>query len=217
MTAPWKNPTALLCQEQCPLQPTCSNSLSAGGQAAAVVGQEAIVRFRPTDEELIFYLRLKHAGREVPIDFFKEFDVYQAYPETSRDVCGVVNGFWYAFSPRGRRVQPARSVIVAGGEQVGYWKSNTKLNPVRSADGALIGTVRSLTFHLGRQPNGTQTPWKMEYYTIPENQHAPDGSAMRLNDWVVCKLFYRERVIAIGKDEGQLGEAAKNDSGVEGR
>ena len=39
------------------------------------------VRFRPTDEDLIFFLRLKHAGREIPVGFFKDFDVYQASPE----------------------------------------------------------------------------------------------------------------------------------------
>nr|CAB3492744.1 unnamed protein product [Digitaria exilis] len=229
--APCTNPMALVCQEQWPLQPTYGNGLNAGAQDAAVIGQEVMlhyadtsaegVRFQPTDEELIFYLRLKHAGREMPVDFFKEFDVYGAYPEKSRDVCGVVNGFWYAFSPRDRKykngARPARSVFEADGRQLGYWKSNTKLAPVRRrADGVQIGTVASLTFHLGRQPHGAQTPWKMKEYAIPENQHAPDGSAMRLNDWVVCKLFYRERVIAAGQEEGQLGEAAENDSGAGG-
>ncbi|KAF8748267.1 hypothetical protein HU200_013012 [Digitaria exilis] len=218
---PCTNPMALVCQEQWPLQPTFSNSLN------AVIGQEVMlhyadtsaegVRFQPTDEELIFYLRLKHAGMEMPVDFFKEFDVYGAYPEKSRDVCGVVNGFWYAFSPRDRKykngARPARSVVDSDGRQLGYWKSNTKLAPVRRrADGVQIGTVESLTFHLGRQPHGAQTPWKMKEYAIPENQHAPDGSAMRLNDWVVCKLFYRERAVAAGQEEGQLGEAAENDS-----
>ncbi|CAL4945053.1 unnamed protein product [Urochloa decumbens] len=246
------NLMALLCQDdiqeqwQLQVQPTCSNSLIEGDQhqAAAVVRwqQEVMVvpygpyadtsvagvRFQPTDQELIYYLRLKHAGREMPVEFFKEFDVYQATPATSRAVCGEVDGFWYAFSPRFRKYKngerPARSVLEApGGRQVGYWKSNTKVIPVLAGgnkDGALIGNVTSLTFHLGRQPKGTQTPWKMKEYAIPENQHAPDGSAMRLNDWVVCKLFYKERVIKNGvvEEEDQLGEAAsdENDGRAEG-
>ncbi|KAF8717977.1 hypothetical protein HU200_025443 [Digitaria exilis] len=228
-TAQCTNPMPLVYQEQWQLQPTYNNNtLSTGAQAIAVVEQEAMppyadtsaegVRFQPTDEELIFYLRLKYAGREMPVDFFKEFDVYQAYPEKSRDVCGVVNGCWYAFSPRDRKYKnghrPKRSVVEAGGQQLGYWKSNTKLTSVCSrADGSEIGTVASLTFHLGNQPHGTQTPWKMREYAIPKNQHAPDGSAMRLNDWVLCKLFYKERVIATRKRGSQLGEAAENDSG----
>ncbi|CAL4919722.1 unnamed protein product [Urochloa decumbens] len=246
------NLMALLCQDdiqeqwQLQVEPTCSNSLIERDQhqAAAAVRcwqQEVIVpygpyadtsvagvRFQPTDHELIYYLRLKHAGREMPVEFFKEFDVYQATPATSRAVCGEVDGFWYAFSPRFRKYKngerPARSVLEApGGRQVGYWKSNTKVVPVLAGgnkDGALIGNVTSLTFHLGRQPKGTQTPWKMKEYAIPENQHAPDGSAMRLNDWVVCKLFYKERVIKNGVvvEEDQLGEAAsdENDGWAEG-
>uniref|UniRef100_K4AKM0 NAC domain-containing protein n=2 Tax=Setaria italica TaxID=4555 RepID=K4AKM0_SETIT len=223
------NPMALLCdQEQWQLQPSCSNILSAGDQAAAAGPYAdtsvAGVRFQPTDEELIFYLRLKHAGHKMPVDFFKDFDVYHEHPETSRAACGVVNGCWYAFSPRNRKYKnggrPARSVFDASGVQVGYWKSNTKLAPVLAggkADGALVGEVTSLTFHLGQQPKGTQTPWKMKEYAIPQNQHAPDGSAMRLNDWVVCKLFYKERVIKnAAAEEDQLSEAGENDVWAEG-
>ncbi|CAN6286413.1 unnamed protein product [Urochloa humidicola] len=242
------DPCMLLCQDdiqeqwQLQLQPTCSNSLNAGDQAAAgaVVWKQEVmvpygpyadtsvagVRFQPTDRELILYLRLKHAGREMPVGFFKEFDVYQATPATSRAVCGEVDGFWYAFSPRFRKYKngerPARSVLeAAGGRQVGYWKSNTKATYVHDGgnkDGALIGNVTSLTFHLGRQPKGTQTPWKMKEYAIPENQHAPDGSAMRLNDWVVCKLFYKERVIKNSAEEQiQSGEASPSSAVNDGR
>ncbi|CAN6308776.1 unnamed protein product [Urochloa humidicola] len=240
------NLMALLCQDDIQeqwqqLQPTCSNSLTAGDQTAAVTWQQEVmvpygpyadtsvsgVRFQPTDQELIFYLRLKHAGREMPVEFFKEFDVYQATPATSRAVCGEVDGFWYAFSPRLRKYKngerPARGVVeAAGGGQVGYWKSNTKVAHVHAGankDDALIGNVTSLTFHLGRQPKGTQTPWKMKEYAIPENQHAPDGSAMKLNDWVVCKLFYKEPVIKNGvqkKDQRCSARVIKNDAPAEG-
>ncbi|OEL13638.1 hypothetical protein BAE44_0025343, partial [Dichanthelium oligosanthes] len=94
--APYTNSMALLCQEQWQLQSACSNSLGAGDQATAVVGQEVMmgpyadtspsgVRFKPTDEELIFYLRLKHAGvQKMPVDFFKEVDVYHVHPETTK-------------------------------------------------------------------------------------------------------------------------------------
>ena len=82
----------------------------------------------------------------------------------------------------------------------------------------------------------------MKEYAIPDNEHAPDGSAMRvtahffffalisciytddnlhwhwlrfpfslqLNDWVVCKLFYKERVISARKKKNQSGEDGKN-------
>ncbi|CAN6303048.1 unnamed protein product [Urochloa humidicola] len=215
---------ALLCQDDIQEQWQQEVVVPYGPYADTSV---AGVRFQPTDQELIFYLRLKHAGREMPVQFFKEFDVYQATPATSRAVCGEVDGFWYAFSPRFRKYKngkrPQRSVVkAAGGSQVGYWKSNTKVSHVHAGankDGALIGDVTSLTFHLGRQPKGTQTPWKMKEYAIPENQHAPDGSAMRLNDWVVCKLFYKEPVVKNGVQEKVQRCSArviKNDVPAEG-
>lgn len=97
-----------------------------------------------------------------------------------------VDGCWYAFSPRDRKYKngkrPARSVFAAnGGEQVGFWKSNIKLRKIRDGgtdNGAVVGMMTTLTFQLGHQPIGTQTPWKMEEYAMPENQHQPDGSAM---------------------------------------
>lgn len=39
-------------------------------------------RFHPTGWELIFYLQRKYARQQLPVDFIKEFDVYQAHPET---------------------------------------------------------------------------------------------------------------------------------------
>ena len=104
--------------------------------------------------------------------------------------CGVVDddGCWYAFSPRDRKyrngARPKRSVVEEGGRQLGYWKSNTKLAYVLTSgkgEGAVVtGNVTSLTFHVGHQPDGAQTPWKMKEYAIPDNEHAPDGSAMRV-------------------------------------
>jgi hypothetical protein len=110
---------------------------------------------------------------------------------TFAGACGESqDGCWYAFSPRDRKYRngkrPARSVFAeGGGEQVGFWKSNSRLGDVHaggSKDGAVIGRMTSLTFQLGRQPRGKQTGWKMKEYTIPENQHQPDGSAMLVSN-----------------------------------
>ena len=38
------------------------------------------VRFHPTDQQLIGFLRMKYAGQQMPVKFFKDFDVYQAHP-----------------------------------------------------------------------------------------------------------------------------------------
>lgn len=41
--------------------------------------------------------------------------------------------------------------------------------------------------------------------------------SLQLNDWVVCKLFYKERVIKnAAAEEDQLSEAGENDVWAEG-
>lgn len=173
-------------QQQAAIAPPPEPTMATGPPSYADTSAVG-VRFHPSDQQLIDYLRMKYAGQEMPVKLFKEFDVYQAHPMAIKGACGESqDGCWYAFSPRDRRYRngrrPARSVFAeGGGEQVGFWKSNSKLGEVRaggSKDGAVIGRMTSLTFHVGRQPKGTQTGWKMKEYTIPENQHQPDGSAM---------------------------------------
>ncbi|XP_066384541.1 NAC domain-containing protein 62-like [Miscanthus floridulus] len=142
------------------------------------------VRFHPTDQQLIGFLRMKNAGQQMPVKFFKDFDVYQAHPMAIKGACGESqDGCWYAFSPRDRKYRNgkrlARSVFAeGGGQQVGFWKSNSKLGEVcagGSKDGAVIGRMTSLTFQIGRQPRGRQTGWKMK------------------DSMTGCKLFYKER------------------------
>ncbi|CAN6198670.1 unnamed protein product, partial [Urochloa humidicola] len=72
---------------------------------------------------------------------FKEFEVYQATRATSRAVCGEVDGFWYAFSPRFRKYkngdQPARSVVEASARPLGCRRRcATSLLPQSTAAGA---------------------------------------------------------------------------------
>ncbi|KAJ1293028.1 hypothetical protein BS78_01G036600 [Paspalum vaginatum] len=216
------NPAALLHQQghhQGELQSASGSNSGPGGagdqQAAATASSSvpyamdtsaAGIRFSPRGEDLIFYLRKKYAGEKMPVDFFKEFNVYDAHPEAIKAACGEsVDGCWYAFSSRKRKYKnghrPARSVFGAGGEQVGFWKSNTKLKDVHPGDrdhGPVVGKVTALTFMLGRQ-RGTgadkpkHTSWKMREYSMLETEHQPDGSAMLLNEWVVCQLFYKEK------------------------
>ncbi|KAL6894323.1 hypothetical protein ACP4OV_008421 [Aristida adscensionis] len=171
------------------------------------------VRFRPTDQEIIVFLRMKYLGRRIPVDFIKSFNVYQAHPETVQDTCGgSVDGCWYVFSSRNRRypngVRPARTV-----GDVGFWKSNTKEAEVRGGRGEVMGKVTALTFELGHQPDGMQTAWKMKEYCIPEKQHPCDGERMLLDDWVLCKLFCNghgddQDTIENAEAQGDEGELA---------
>jgi hypothetical protein len=66
---------------------------------------------------------------------------------------------------------------------VGYWKSNTKEVDIK-VNAVEIGRVNSLTFHLGRQPKGTKTSWKLREYSIEEYQLHPDPPSMLVTKYV---------------------------------
>ncbi|PNT73922.1 hypothetical protein BRADI_1g04229v3, partial [Brachypodium distachyon] len=131
------------------------------------------VRFQPTDEEIIGYLRRKYHGRRMPADIVRDFNVFQDHPSTVKENFGdSIDGAWYVFSPRDRRYsrgkRPARSVY-KGDHKIGYWKSNTGEESI-IVRGKVIGSVNNLTFALGQQPHGEPTPWKIREYRIPDFQ-----------------------------------------------
>lgn len=79
-------------QEQLQLQSTSTTSNPLAWEQEASVMEERMepyaeivvpgVRFQPTNDELIGYLRLKYLGRKMPVDFIKDSNVYQMHPET---------------------------------------------------------------------------------------------------------------------------------------
>ncbi|CAM0877226.1 unnamed protein product [Alopecurus aequalis] len=173
------------------------------------------IRFRPSDAEIIAYLSWKYLGRNMPVDFIKDFNVFEDHPSVIKEKLGnSTDGSWYVFSPRYRKYpngfRPNRSV-----GQVGYWKSNTEEAPVR-AKGVEIGKVNSLTFMLGRQPKGDKTTWKLKEYRIEKYQLQPPSTL--LDPWVICKLFNTEDqaddpVQDETDDESEEHVDAANDSG----
>ncbi|KAE8682457.1 NAC domain-containing protein 89 [Hibiscus syriacus] len=83
---------------------------------------------------------------------------------------------WFFFCARGKKY-PNGSQSRRATEQ-GYWKATGKERNVKSGSN-LIGTKRTLVFHIGRAPKGERTEWIMHEYCM-------DG--MSQDSLVVCRL-----------------------------
>ncbi|WOL18032.1 hypothetical protein Cni_G26825 [Canna indica] len=155
-------------------------------------------RFHPTDEELILhYLSNRAASLPCPVSIIAEVDIYKFDPWDLPAKAIFGDREWYFFSPRDRKypngVRPNRS---AGS---GYWKATGTDKPVVTSKGnENIGTKKALVFYKGRPPKGVKSDWIMHEYRLTyersKNTHKPakalrDDSSMRLDDWVLCRIY----------------------------
>ncbi|KAL2511054.1 NAC domain-containing protein 40 [Abeliophyllum distichum] len=135
-------------------------------------------RFSPTDEELIeYYLKKKLMGSIKCVEVIPEVDICRHEP-WDLPAQSVIHSDdeWFFFSPRGRKY-PKGSQSKRATES-GYWKATGKERTVKSGSN-IIGTKRTLVFHMGRAPKGQRTEWIMhEYCTSDKSQDA----------MVVCRL-----------------------------
>lgn len=76
------------------------------------------------------------------------------------------NHEWFFFSPRGRKYPNGSQSKRA--TELGYWKATGKERNVKSGSD-LLGTKRTLVFHLGRAPKGERTEWILHEYCMSGN------------------------------------------------
>ncbi|RAL37623.1 unnamed protein product [Cuscuta campestris] len=154
-------------------------------------------RFHPTDEELImFYLRNQTTSKHCPGSIIPEVDVYKFDPWELPERAEVGENEWYFFTPRDRKypngVRPNRAAVS------GYWKATGTDKAIYSGS-KYVGVKKALVFYQGRPPKGTKTDWIMhEYRLINESKPQPpkqDGRSMRLDDWVLCRIYKKKRMV----------------------
>ncbi|KAM7272526.1 hypothetical protein ACFE04_027189 [Oxalis oulophora] len=135
-------------------------------------------RFSPTDNELIsYYLKKKLEGSEKCVEVISEVDFckYEPWDLPARSIIQSENE-WFFFCSRGRKYPNGSQSKRA--TELGYWKATGKERNVKNAT-MVIGTKRTLVFHVGRAPKGERTGWIMhEYCMIGTSQ----------DSMVVCRL-----------------------------
>ncbi|XVE59622.1 hypothetical protein DITRI_Ditri05aG0060800 [Diplodiscus trichospermus] len=135
-------------------------------------------RFSPTDVELIsYYLKKKLDGYEKCVEVISEIEIcrYEPWDLPAKSIIKSENE-WFFFCARGRKY-PNGSQSRRATEQ-GYWKATGKERNVKSGSN-VIGTKRTLVFHIGRAPKGERTEWIMhEYCMLGKSQ----------DSLVVCRL-----------------------------
>ncbi|OIW09354.1 hypothetical protein TanjilG_01325 [Lupinus angustifolius] len=135
-------------------------------------------RFCPTDEELIsYYLRKKLDGHEDSVQVISEVELcnFEPWDLPAKSFIQSDNE-WFFFSPRGRKYPNGTQSKRA--TEYGYWKATGKERNVKSGSN-VIGTKRTLVFHLGRAPKGERTEWIMHEYCISDKSQ---------ESLVVCRL-----------------------------
>ncbi|KAL4359621.1 hypothetical protein AHAS_Ahas08G0095700 [Arachis hypogaea] len=122
-------------------------------------------RFCPTDEELIsYYLRKKLDGDEDSVQVISKLELCTFEPWDLPGKSFIQSDTeWFFFSPRGRKYPNGSQSKRA--TECGYWKATGKERIVKSGQD-VIGTKRTLVFHLGRAPKGERTEWIMHEYCV---------------------------------------------------
>ncbi|EOY33354.1 NAC domain-containing protein 74, putative isoform 3, partial [Theobroma cacao] len=132
-------------------------------------------RFSPTDVELIsYYLKKKLDGYDKCVEVISEIEICRHEPWDLPVIKS--DNEWFFFCARGRKY-PNGSQSRRATEQ-GYWKATGKERNVKSGSN-VIGTKRTLVFHMGRAPKGERTEWIMHEYCM--NGKSQDSL-------VVCRL-----------------------------
>ncbi|GAB2214844.1 hypothetical protein Drorol1_Dr00019209 [Drosera rotundifolia] len=122
-------------------------------------------RFTPTDEELIqYYLWKKVAGDEKAVEVIAELNITNFEPWDLPDKSIIKSDHeWFFFSSRGKKYPNGSQSRRA--TEVGYWKATGKERAVKIGSD-VIGTKRTLVFHIGRAPKGEWTEWIMHEYCM---------------------------------------------------
>ncbi|XP_057549919.1 NAC domain-containing protein 2-like [Amaranthus tricolor] len=150
-------------------------------------------RFHPTDEELVVhYLCRKCASQSISVPIIAEIDLYKFDPWQLPGMALYGEKEWYFFSPRDRKYPNGSRPNRAAGS--GYWKATGADKPIGKPK--TLGIKKALVFYAGKAPKGVKTNWIMHEYRLANvDRSAGKRTNLRLDDWVLCRIYNKKGVI----------------------
>ncbi|KAL6620272.1 hypothetical protein ACP70R_035411 [Stipagrostis hirtigluma subsp. patula] len=147
-------------------------------------------RFHPTDEELVVhYLCRRCAGLPIAVPIIAEVDLYKHDPWQLPRMALYGEKEWYFFSPRDRKYPNGSRPNRAAG--TGYWKATGADKPVGAPKPVAI--KKALVFYAGKAPKGDKTNWIMHEYRLADvDRSARKKNSLRLDDWVLCRIYNKK-------------------------
>ncbi|OVA09329.1 NAC domain [Macleaya cordata] len=173
-------------------------------------------RFHPTDEELVVhYLCRKISHQCLPVPIIAEVDLYKYDPWTLPDKALFGTKEWYFFTPRDRKYpNGSRPNRAAGG---GYWKATGADKPIKPPGHSThVGIKKALVFYSGKAPKGIKTNWIMHEYRLAEpNGSMKKNGSLRLDNWVLCRLYNKKNIWETTQKEPKLHVIEENVESIE--
>ncbi|XP_022990958.1 NAC domain-containing protein 2-like [Cucurbita maxima] len=150
-------------------------------------------RFHPTDEELVIhYLCRRCASQPIAVPVIAEIDLYKFNPWDLPEMALHGEKEWYFFSPRERKYPNGSRPNRAAGS--GYWKATGADKPIGRPKA--VGIKKALVFYTGKAPRGEKTNWIMHEYRLADvDRSARNKNSLRLDDWVLCRIYNKKGVI----------------------
>ncbi|XP_047256859.1 NAC domain-containing protein 82 [Capsicum annuum] len=146
-------------------------------------------RFHPTDVELImYYLKRKIMGKKLLFEGITELNIYRVSPWDLPGKCCYKSKDleWYFFCPRERKY--ASGARMNRATETGYWKTTGKDRLV-TYDEKIVGSVKTLVFHLGHPPRGQRTDWVIHEFKFEDKESIDAGFSQ--DSYVLCKVFQK--------------------------
>jgi len=150
-------------------------------------------RFFPTEEELVVhYLCKKATSQSLPVQIIADVDLYKYDPWQLPEKALFGEKEWYFFTPRDRKYPNGSRPNRAAGS--GYWKATGADKPITAKGGKKrVGVKKALVFYVGKAPKGSKTNWLMHEYRLADlNTSARKKGSLRLDDWVLCRIYSKK-------------------------